>query len=48
MAVVGFTDDLQALLLEKASQAAPKEIVVVDEQNAQLLELLLRGPILRD
>jgi hypothetical protein len=39
---------LEALLLEEAPQAAPEQVVVVDEQDAQLIELLPRGPILRD
>jgi hypothetical protein len=39
---------LEALRLEQASEAAAEEVVVVDEQNAQLLELLPRAPILRD
>ena len=47
-AVVGLSDDLEALFLEQAPQAAAEEVVVVDEQDAQLLELLPRGPILRD
>jgi hypothetical protein len=39
---------LEALRLEQAPEAAAEEVVVVDEQNAQLLELLPRAPILRD
>jgi hypothetical protein len=44
--IVGLARDTQALRLEQAPEAGPEEIVVVDEQDAQLLELLPRAPIL--
>ena len=47
-AVVRLADHLEALLLEQAPEAAPEEIVVVDQQHAQLLQLLPGAPIVRD
>ena len=44
--VVGLAHDLQALALEEATEAGAEEVVVVDEQDAQLLELLPGAPIL--
>jgi hypothetical protein len=38
---------MEALVLEQAAEAAPEEVVVVDQQHAQLFELLPGGPIVR-
>ena len=46
LAVVGLAGHLEALLLEQAAQTASEEVVVVDEKHPQVLELLLRAPIL--
>jgi hypothetical protein len=41
-------DHLEALGLEEGPEPTPEQVVVVDEQDAELLELLPRAPILRD
>jgi hypothetical protein len=44
-AVVALTDDLHALLLEQIAQARPKQVVVVDEQDARLRRLRIVGVV---
>ena len=41
-AAAGLADDVDALLLEQAPQAGAEEVVVVDEQDAEGVLLVLR------